>query len=123
MSEGFVKQTEPFKVPTDDGKIIEEHFGLASVGGGGMSIAHMVAPAGWSESEQTPDFDEYTLMVSGKKLVRVDGREIELDAGESLLVKSGHRVQYSNPFSEAADYWSVCRPAFSPESVHRSEGA
>ena len=102
MSEGFVKQSKPFNVPTDDGKIIEEHFGLASVGGAGLSIAHMV---------------------SGKKLVRVDGQEIEVAAGESLLVKSGHRVQYSNPFSEAADYWSVCRPAFSAESVHRSDGA
>jgi mannose-6-phosphate isomerase-like protein (cupin superfamily) len=116
---GYLKQSAPFVVPTDDGKLIEEHFGLASAGGGNISIAHMVAPAGWAEPIQVPDFDEYTLMVSGRKIVNVDGEEIQLAAGDSLLVRKGHRVSYSNPFAEPAEYWSVCRPAFSPDSVHR----
>ena len=119
MPEGYLKQSAPLVVPTDDTKVIEEHFGRASQGGDGASIAHMVAPPGWAEPAQVPDFDEYTLMVSGRKLVNVDGEEVELCAGESLLVRRGHRVRYANPFPEPAEYWSVCIPAFSPESVHR----
>ena len=117
----FVHQTEPFRVPTDDGKTIDEHFGLASAGGADISVARMVAPPGWSEPAQTPEFDEYTLMVSGQKRVTVDGATIVLGAGESLLVRSGSTVQYANPFSEDAVYWSVCSPAFSPERVHRDD--
>ena len=121
MPAGYVKQSVPFVVPTGDGKLIEEHFGLASAGGGAISVAHMVAPAGWSEPPQVPEFDEYTLMISGRKIVNVDGEDVQLAAGESVLVKKGHRVCYSNPFSEPAEYWSVCLPAFSPNSVNREE--
>jgi mannose-6-phosphate isomerase-like protein (cupin superfamily) len=116
---GYVKQSSPFVVPTDDGKLIEEHFGLASAGGGKLSIAHMVAPSAWSEPAQVPEFDEYTLMISGRAIATVDGEDVQLKAGESILVKKGHRVCYSNPFSRPAEYWSVCLPAFSPDTVNR----
>ena len=63
-------QTAPFKVPTTDGKLIEEHVGLASTKDSHISIAHMVAPPGWSEPFQTPEFDEYTLVSRGKKCLK-----------------------------------------------------
>ena len=81
----------------------------------------MVAPPGWSEPEQRPDFDEYTLMVRGKKRIEIEGETVELGVGESLLVEKGTLVRYSNPFEEAAEYWSVCIPAFSPDRVNRAE--
>ena len=112
-------QQHPFVVPTDDGKLIEEHVGGASTGDDHLSIAHMVAPPGWSEPEQTPEFDEYTLMVSGRKLVTVDGEDVELAAGESILVRRGATVRYANPYDEPAEYWSVCTPAFTPVRVNR----
>ncbi|HQU72604.1 MAG TPA: cupin domain-containing protein [Calditrichia bacterium] len=112
-------QKNPFIVPTTDGKHIEEHFGLASLGGGALSIARMVAPPGWEEPFQNPEFDEYTLMVSGRKRVEVDGQVIDLTAGESLLIRKGSRVRYANPFDRPAEYWSLCLPAFSIETVHR----
>ncbi len=114
-------QTSPFIVPTTDGKLIEEHFGAASLGDVDQSIAHMIAPPGWGEPFQIPEFDEYTLMVRGRKRVEVDGDVIELSAGESLLVPKGSRVRYTNPFQEPAEYWSVCVPAFTPDRVHREE--
>ena len=114
-------QASPFIVPTTDGKLIEEHFGADSLGAADQSIAHMVAPPGWSEPFQTPEFDEYTLMVSGQKRVETGGDIIELSAGESLLIPRGSRVRYSNPFDAPAEYWSVCIPAFTPERVHRDE--
>lgn len=113
-------QRDPFVVPTTDGKLIEEHEG-SSTGEDGRSVAHMVAPPGWSEPPQTPEFDEYTLMVRGTKRVTVDGETIEITAGESLLVKAGATVRYSNPFDEPAEYWSICLPAFTPARVHREE--
>ena len=81
----------------------------------------MLAPAGWSEPFQTPEFDEYTLVSRGKKLFEVEGEQITVAAGESILIKKGSRVRYSNPFNEACEYWSVCLPAFSIESVNREE--
>ena len=115
----YFKQDNPFLVPTTDGKLIEEHFGNASTKKSELSIAHMVAPSGWSEPYQNPEFDEYTLVSRGKKLFDVDGEKIVVNAGESILIKKGSRVQYSNPFEEPCEYWSVCIPAFSIEKVHR----
>lgn len=112
-------QKNPFVVPTNDGKLIEEHVGLASTGEKSLSIAHMIAPPGWSEPHQTPQFDEYTLVSRGRKLVEVDQEQVIVEAGQSILIKSGTRVRYSNPFDEECEYWSVCLPAFSVEAVHR----
>lgn len=112
-------QTTPFIVPTTDGKLIAEHEGLATTGNGAISIARMVAPPHWGEPFQTPDFDEYTLVSRGKKMIEVDGVELVVLAGQSILIKKGSRVRYSNPFDEECEYWSVCLPAFSIEDVHR----
>ena len=79
----------------------------------------MVAPAGWSEPHQIPEFDEYTLVSRGKKRFEVDGEEIIVSAGESILIKKGSRVRYSNPFDEECEYWSICIPAFSLNLVNR----
>ena len=117
----YLKQDKPFRVPTTDNKLIEEHMGLASTSTSGFSVAHMVAPPNWSEPFQNPKFDEITMMVRGRKLIEVDGDRIELKAGESLLVKSGARVRYSNPFEEENEYWSVCIPAFDMDTVNREE--
>lgn len=114
----FVKQDKPFVVPTTDGKLIEEHFGMTT-DSPGISIAHMVAPPGWSEPFQNPEFDEYTLVSRGKKLFEVDGEEVIVSAGQSILIKKGSRIRYSNPFEEACEYWSVCLPAFTMDSVNR----
>jgi mannose-6-phosphate isomerase-like protein (cupin superfamily) len=116
-----IHQKAPFVVPTDDGKLIEEHFGFASERQGDMSIAHMIVPPQWSEPAQTPEFDEFTLMVRGRKMIEVDGNTVELTAGESLLVPRGSTVRYSNPYEEEAEYWSVCLPAFTPERARREE--
>ena len=117
----YLKQSNPFVVPTTDGKLIEEHFGNATTQSEKISIAHMVAPPGWREPFQNPEFDEYTLISRGKKLFEVDGEKIIVNAGESILVKKGSRVRYSNPFEEPCEYWSVCLPAFSFDKVHREE--
>lgn len=119
MKAPYFKQSSPFIVPTTDGKAIEEHFGLASTQDEKLSIAHMIAPPGWSEPYQCPEFDEYILMVRGRKVIEIETDRVILNPGESLLVSKGSRVKYSNPFEDDAEYWSVCLPAFSPATVHR----
>ena len=116
----YIKQSSPFVVPTDDGKTIREHFGLASINDGNYSVAHMIAPAGWGEPPQTPEFDEITFVFRGQKQIVIDESDtVVLGPGESLLTKSGCKVQYSNPFEEECEYLSICMPAFSIDRVNR----
>jgi len=119
MKKKYTIQDSPFIVPTNDGKLIEEHFGNASFGNSEISIAHMVAPPGWEEPYQTPMFDEYTYIIKGKKQFIVDDETIILEANQSIKINKNTRVQYSNPFSEPCEYLAVCLPAFSMDSVNR----
>jgi ethanolamine utilization protein EutQ len=119
MSKNYLIQKSPFVVPTTDGKLIEEHHGLAATQNQDISIAHMIAPAGWSEPFQTPTFDEYTYIIKGKKQFIIDGETIVLEAGQSIKINKNVRLQYSNPFSEPCEYISICTPAFSPNDVNR----
>ena len=115
----YTIQNSPFIVPTTDGKVIEEHFGKATDGNKDISIAHMIAPAGWSEPFQTPEFDEYTYIIKGKKQFIIEREEIILEAGQSIKIKKNTRVQYSNPFTIACEYIAICTPAFSMNLVNR----
>ncbi|MCW4452638.1 cupin domain-containing protein [Kaistella sp. BT6-1-3] len=113
-------QKNPFIVPTTDGKLIEEIWGN-STGITDVSIAHMVAPPNWSEPHQTPEFDEYTYIIKGKKQFEIDGEIVVLEAGESIKINKGARIRYSNPFSESCEYLAICLPAFSMELVNRED--
>ena len=81
----------------------------------------MVAPAGWFEPFQTPEFDEYTFIIRGKKQFIIDGETIVLEAGQSIKVEKNTRLQYSNPFTEPCEYLAICLPAFSIEAVNRED--
>ncbi|ARV09127.1 cupin [Winogradskyella sp. PC-19] len=120
-SKKYKIQNSPFVVPTTDGKVIKEHFGNATDGNSEISIAHMVAPAGWSEPFQTPEFDEYTFIIKGKKQFIIEGETIILEAGQSIKVEKNTRLQYSNPFTEPCEYLAICLPAFSIDAVNRED--
>ena len=117
----YTLQKSPFVVPTTDGKLIEEHHGLASTANPSISIAHMIAPAGWSEPFQTPEFEEYTYIISGKKQFIIEDEIIVLEAGQSIKIEKNTRVQYSNPFEAPCEYVALCTPAFDCTKVHREE--
>jgi len=121
MKKKYSIQKAPFVVPTTDGKLIEEHFGKVTDKNAPISIAYMVAPPKWSEPFQTPEFDEYTYIISGKKQFIIDGETIVLEAGQSIKIEKNVRIQYSNPFDEEVTYISVCLPAFSIDLVHRED--
>ena len=113
-------QKSPFVVPTTDGKLIEEIWGN-STGNSNISIAHMVAPPNWSEPHQTPEFDEFTYIIKGKKHFEIDGETLVLEAGQSILIEKGARIRYSNPYENPCEYLAICLPAFSMELVNREE--
>ena len=120
MSRKYKIQKNPFVVPTTDGKLIQEHWGN-STGNSEISIAHMIAPPHWSEPHQTPEFDEFTIIMRGKKQFEIDGETIVLEAGQSILIQKGARIRYSNPFEEECEYLAICLPAFSMDLVNREE--
>ncbi len=121
MSKKYTIQKRPFVVPTTDGKLIEEHFGNATTQDSNISIAHMIAPPKWSEPFQTPEFDEYTYIIKGKKQFIIDDEIVVLEAGQSIKIDKNTRVQYSNPFESECEYLAICLPAFSMDLVHREE--
>jgi mannose-6-phosphate isomerase-like protein (cupin superfamily) len=117
----YIIQNNPFVVPTTDGKLIKEHFGNTTHGGSQISIAHMKAPAGWSEPFQTPEFDEYTFVIKGRKQFIIEDETVVLEAGQSIKIEKNTRVQYSNPFTEVCEYIAICLPAFSMDLVNRED--
>jgi len=111
----------PTTIPVPGGKTIDEHVGRVNTGTEHVSIAHMVAPAGWTEPAQTPAFEELTLVLRGTLVVEHDGGTLEVHAGQSVITFAGERVRYSTRPGAGAEYVAVCLPAFAPELAHRHE--
>lgn len=110
----------PTTIPVPGGKIIDEHVGRVNTGSETVSVAHMKAPADWTEPFQAPDFDEITLVIAGAVLLDHDGGQLRVEAGQSVVTRAGERIRYSTG-SEGAEYVAVCLPAFSPGTVNRDE--
>ena len=102
-------------------KVIQEYIGRVNSQTSELSIAHMVSPAGWMEPGQKPDFNEYTVVLKGMLRVKTEKEEMDIPAGEAVIVEANEWVQYSTPNDDGAEYIAVCLPAFSPESVHRDD--
>ncbi|HYE96853.1 MAG TPA: cupin domain-containing protein [Rubricoccaceae bacterium] len=113
------KISSPAAIPVPGGKVIEEHVGRVNTGTTALSVAHMVAPPGWTEPFQRPAFDEVTIVLRGTMRVEHDGGATDVGPGETVLVERGERVRYGNPFDAPCEYWAVCAPAFSVEGARR----
>jgi mannose-6-phosphate isomerase-like protein (cupin superfamily) len=100
-------------------KIIEEFVGRVNSGTDSVSVARMKSPSGWVEPGQTPQFDEYTVVLRGT--LRVTSRDgvLEVHAGQAVITRAGEWVQYSTPGADGAEYMAICLPAFSPGTVNR----
>lgn len=107
-------------------KLIDEYVGRVNTNTPTASIAHMRSPAGWTESGQTPEFDEFTIVLKGTVRVEhrgADGkfRSLDVSAGQAVIAHAGEWIRYSTPNEGGAEYIAVCLPAFSMETVHRDE--
>jgi ethanolamine utilization protein EutQ len=102
-------------------KLIDEYIGRVNSNTSAVSIAHMRSPGGWQEPGQTPDFDEFTVVVKGSIRVEYTGGSLDVHAGQAVIAYRGQWVRYSTPSPEGAEYFAICLPAFSMETVHRDE--
>src|SRR5438876_8495432 len=102
-------------------KLIDEYVGRVNTSEAAASIAHMRSPAGWEEPGQTPEFDEYTVVLKGTLRVRHMSGEMDVHAGQAVMVRRGEWIRYSTPEPDGAEYIAVCLPAFSPQTVHRDQ--
>jgi len=100
-------------------KEIKEYIGRVNSKTDEVSIAQMRSPAGWCEPGQTPEFNEYTIVLKGMLRVKTKGELMDINEGEAIIVQAGEWVQYSSPDPDGADYIAVCCPAFAPDIVHR----
>ncbi|MBT8379327.1 MAG: cupin [Ignavibacteria bacterium] len=102
-------------------KIIDEFIGRVNSSTEQISIAKMKSPAGWQEPGQTPEFDEYTIVLNGMLRVETKDKTYDVNAGEAIITYKGEWIRYSTPNAEGAEYIAVCVPAFSPETVNRDD--
>lgn len=115
----IISQPTQIKAAGNKPKIIREFFGKVNSKTSEVSVAHMQSPGGWVEPGQTPQFNEYTIVLKG--ILRVDSKQgvIDVKAGQGVITLKGEWVKYSTPGAEGAEYIAVCLPAFSPDTVHR----
>jgi len=100
-------------------KLIDEYIGRVNSGTATLSIAHMRSPGGWVEPGQTPEFDEYTVVLRGVLRVEHHSGILEVHAGQAVVTAAGEWVRYSTPHDDGAEYIAVCLPAYAPGTVHR----
>ena len=103
-------------------KLIDEYVGRLASGDQDVSVAHMRSPGGWVEPGQTPEFDEFTVVLSGRLVVTSGTGELDVAAGQAVVVRAGEWVRYSTPDPDGAEYVAVCLPAFALELAHRDGG-
>ena len=114
----------PTRIPVPGGKVIDEYVGAVNTPQtsltGSVSVAHMNAPADWSEPFQAPEFGEITLVLRGIVVVDHDGGRFEVGEGQAVVTAPGERVRYSAG-ADGAEYVAVCLPAFTPGAAHRED--
>jgi mannose-6-phosphate isomerase-like protein (cupin superfamily) len=110
----------PTRIPVPGGKVIDEYAGRVTTRTEDVSVAHMVAPGGWSEPAQTPEFDEITVVLRGTLLVGHDAGVLEVAGGQAVITRAGERIRYAAG-AGGAEYVAVCVPAFAPELAHRED--
>lgn len=115
----LINQPTQIKAVGNKPKIIQEFIGRVNSKTSALSIAKMQSPSGWVEPGQTPEFEEYTVVLKGALKVTTKSGVVEVNAGQAIITHAGEWVQYSTPGPEGAEYIAVCLPAFSPDMVHR----
>ena len=102
-------------------KLIDEFVGHVNSKTSALSVARMKSPDGWLEPGQTPEFDEFTVVLKGMLRVEHKGGHIDVRAGQAVIAHKGEWIRYSTPEAGGAEYIAICLPAFSPATVHRDE--
>ena len=117
----LVKRPSEINAGGSGPKVIQEFIGPVNSGTSEVSIARMQSVKGWEEPGQTPEFDEYTVVLKGTLSVKTKERSYEVKQGQAIIAARGEWVQYSTPYEGGAEYIAVCLPAFTPGTAHRDD--
>jgi len=115
----FIESPSVIKAAGNKEKIIREFFGHVNSKTSEVSIAQMKSPEGWTEPGQSPEFNEYTVVLKGKLKITTKDQEYVITEGQGIMTGKDEWVRYSTPFEGGAEYIAVCLPAFSPDIVKR----
>lgn len=119
MPPTLISQPTRIEAAGNKPKLIDEYVGRVNSQHGNVSVAHMRSPQGWTEPGQTPEFEEFTVVLKGMLHVKHRDGEFDVPAGQAVVAHGGEWVQYSTPHADGAEYIAVCVPAFCMETVHR----
>ena len=119
----LISKPSRIAAPGNKVKVIDEYIGRVNSQTTSTSVAHMRSPSGWMEPGQTPEFDEFTVVLAGMLRVEHKGGVLDVYAGQAVITHSGEWIRYSTPGEEGAEYIAVCVPAFAMDTVHRDETA
>ena len=117
----LIAQATRIRAAGNKAKLIDEYIGRVNSKTAAASVAHMRSPQGWLEPGQTPEFDEFTIVLKGTLRVEHKEGSLEVQGGQAVVAHAGEWVRYSTPNEGGAEYIAVCLPAFSLETVHRDE--
>jgi len=84
-------------------KIIEKFIGRMNSAESRLSIAHIRSPGGWVEPGQTPEFDEFTVVLKGALRVTHKAGVLDVKAAQAVITHASEWVQYSTPHPEGAE--------------------
>ena len=70
-------------------KSIEEFIGRANSGESRLIIAHMRSPGGWIEPGQTPEFDDFTVVLKGALRLAHKTGALDVKAGQAVITHAG----------------------------------
>ena len=119
MSPTFIEKPSRVTAAGNKPKLIDEYVGRVNSATSGVSVAHMRSPGGWIEPGQTPQFDEYTLILRGMLRVEFHGGQFDVRAGQAVIAHQGEWVRYSTPEDDGAEYVAICLPAFTLDAAYR----
>jgi quercetin dioxygenase-like cupin family protein len=117
----LIENPTKIKASGNKDKIIKEFIGTVNSQTSDVSIAKMESPEGWEEPGQTPEFEEYTIVLKGILKVQTKENTFEVKAGQAIITSKNEWVKYSTPYKGGAEYIAVCIPAFNLETVNRDE--
>ena len=99
----FLTQPTRIQAAGTKPKLIDEYVGRVNSQTEALSVAHMRSPQGWQEPGQTPQFDEFTIVLKGMLRVRHRGGELDVRAGQAVIAHRGEWIQYSTPDEVGAE--------------------
>eukprot|EP00467_Chlorarachnion_reptans_P023844 CAMPEP_0114500224 /NCGR_PEP_ID=MMETSP0109-20121206/7846_1 /TAXON_ID=29199 /ORGANISM="Chlorarachnion reptans, Strain CCCM449" /LENGTH=320 /DNA_ID=CAMNT_0001677863 /DNA_START=65 /DNA_END=1027 /DNA_ORIENTATION=+ len=116
----MAETTRPVNVVDEKDIVIQEFFGRVASGDKRLSACVVTVHKASEEAWQTPEFDEYVLVLEGKvHLKHSDGRVVAVEANSGAFLPKNSRIKWVWP--GPCKYIPICLPAFSTDNCGRED--